>query len=78
MTASISKNKKTLAIGFDAATFDIIKPVIDEGKLPNFKKIMEEGVYGDLKSTIPPLTPPALISFMTGKNPVCLTLIVIL
>jgi predicted AlkP superfamily phosphohydrolase/phosphomutase len=31
--------------------------------------LIEGGVSGQLKSTIPPVTPPAWVSFMTGKNP---------
>jgi predicted AlkP superfamily phosphohydrolase/phosphomutase len=30
---------------------------------------MDEGAYGPLRSTIPPMTAPAWTSFMTGKNP---------
>jgi len=62
----MNKNK-VIVIGLDGATFDIIKPNINE--LPNLKKIMESGSYGNLKSTNPPVTCPAWPSFMTGKNP---------
>ncbi len=61
--------KRTLIIGLDGATFDIIKPMVADGKLPTFTKLMKEGAWGPLRSTIPPLTPPAWTSFMTGKNP---------
>ncbi len=64
-----SPRKKTLIIGLDGATFDIIKPLAKEGKLPTFKKIMEEGSFGELQSTIPAATLPAWPSFMTGVNP---------
>jgi predicted AlkP superfamily phosphohydrolase/phosphomutase len=60
---------KVLIIGLDGATFDLIKPWVQEGKLPNLGKLMERGVHGALKSTIPPMSPPAWTSFMTGKNP---------
>lgn len=60
---------KVLIIGLDGATFDLIKPWAEEGKLPTFKRFLEEGVHGDLQSTFPPLTAPAWTSFMSGKNP---------
>jgi len=60
---------KVLIIGLDGATFDLIKPWIEQGELPTFKNLMKEGVHGDLNSTIPPLTPPAWTSLITGKNP---------
>lgn len=62
-------NRKCIVIGLDGATFDLINPLIKEGKLPTLKRVMEEGVHGILKSTIPPLTGPAWVSFATGKNP---------
>jgi predicted AlkP superfamily phosphohydrolase/phosphomutase len=61
--------KKLVVIGFDGATLDILKPMAEKGLLPNLKKIMNTGSYGKLKSTYPPLTGPAWVSFATGKNP---------
>ena len=63
------KGPKVLIIGVDGATFDLIKPWVEEGKLPTFKNLLDEGVHGDLISTIPPVTAPAWTSLMTGKNP---------
>ena len=60
---------KVFIIGLDSATFDVILPMTNEGKLPNLSKLMEKGSWGILRSTIPPVTPPAWVSFMTGKNP---------
>ena len=60
---------KVLVIGLDGATWDLIKPWAEEGKLPTFKKLMDNGVHGNLKSTIPPWTIPAWNCMLTGKNP---------
>jgi predicted AlkP superfamily phosphohydrolase/phosphomutase len=64
-----AKQPKVLIIGLDGATFDLIKPWVAAGKLPTFKRLLHEGVHGELTSTIPPVTAPAWTSFMTGKNP---------
>ncbi len=61
--------EKVCVIGLDAATFSLIKPWAEEGKLANFKRLMEEGCFGNLPSTIPYLTPPAWTSSVTGQNP---------
>jgi len=53
--------EKTFVIGLDGATLDIIQPWIENGELPNIAKIMQEGVCGELKSTIPCNSAP-------GKN----------
>jgi len=37
--------------------------------MPNLAKLMKAGVSGKLESILPPITPPAWTSFMTGKNP---------
>ena len=61
--------RRVLVIGIDGATFKILKPLIKRGKLPNIAKMIENGVRGILKSTIPTSSPVAWTSFMTGKNP---------
>lgn len=61
--------RRCLVVGLDGATFDVIRPLVDEGKLPTIARLMREGVHGDLQSTIPPASVPAWQSFMTGKNP---------
>lgn len=58
-----------LIIGFDGATFDLVKPWAAEGFLPNLAGLMRDGVTADLASTLPPVTSPAWPTFMTGTNP---------
>lgn len=60
---------RVFVIGLDGGTFDLIKPWVDAGKLPNFSRLISTGVHGDLLSTIHPLSPQAWSSFTTGKNP---------
>lgn len=64
-----NKSAKLVIIGIDSATFDVIDPMIKSGKLPNLSNLIKGGTSGSLQSTIPPVTPPAWVSFMTGKNP---------
>lgn len=61
--------QRIVVIGLDGATFDLIRPWAEQGLLPNFQRIMNEGAWGPLRTVVPPLTGPAWISFMTGKNP---------
>ncbi|HSE38204.1 MAG TPA: alkaline phosphatase family protein [Blastocatellia bacterium] len=62
-------SKKVLFIGLDGATFDVLDPLIEQGLMPRLKRFIEEGVRGPLETTIPPITPTAWVSWMTGKNP---------
>ncbi len=58
-----------LVIGLDGATFTILQSLIERGSLPHLAQIQQNGSWGPLLSTIPPVTAPAWASFMTGVNP---------
>ena len=61
--------RRVLIIGLDGATFEILGPLMDEGYMPNLKRIVSQGTAGILYSTNPPITPAAWTTFMTGKGP---------
>lgn len=65
----LKDNKKIIVLGLDGATWNILYPWVTEGELPTLKKIVENGVSANLKSTIPCQTSVALPAFYTGKNP---------
>lgn len=60
---------KVIGVGLDSATLDIILPLVKDNVLPTFKKLLEEGTYGVLESTVPPITPCAWETAVTGVNP---------
>lgn len=60
---------KLLVIGLDCGTFRFIRPYAEQGYLPNLSEIMASGTTRVMKSTIPPVSPPAWTTFLTGKNP---------
>jgi len=60
---------KVMVMGLDGATFDIFMPLISQGKLPNLQYLIQNGINGRLKSSIPPFSPAAWFTFQTGKNP---------
>ena len=62
-------NAKIMVLGFDGASWNILKTMMEKGHLPHFSYLMKNGVSGNLKSTVPPLSGPAWASFATGKNP---------
>jgi predicted AlkP superfamily phosphohydrolase/phosphomutase len=55
-------------IGLDAATFDVIDPLVEAGDLPNLARLLEGGARGSLRSTTHPLTPLAWTTMVTGVN----------
>jgi len=62
-------SKKVLFIGLDGSTFDLLDPLMQKGLMPRLEAFIGEGVRGLLETTIPPITPTAWVSWMTGKNP---------
>lgn len=67
--AKETENNRLLILGFDGASPDLLERWVDDGHLPNFKRVMTEGVYGPLQSVPNMSSPPAWTSFATGKNP---------
>ena len=51
----------------DGATWDVIDPMIDRGELPNFRKLVETGVRGDLVSIPPVASPLVWTTVATGR-----------
>jgi predicted AlkP superfamily phosphohydrolase/phosphomutase len=58
-----------IVLGLDGATWDVLNPLIDEGRLPNIESVVGGGHSGTLHSTYPPITGPAWLSMATGQNP---------
>jgi predicted AlkP superfamily phosphohydrolase/phosphomutase len=65
----MTKKRKVFIIGLDGARLDIVKKWVNEGRLPNIRRLMKKGVYGNLRTVFPPHSMLAWVSFMTGKNP---------
>jgi predicted AlkP superfamily phosphohydrolase/phosphomutase/tetratricopeptide (TPR) repeat protein len=60
------KKKKVLVIGWDAADWKIIAPLIKAGKMPTLAKFVEESAWGNLATLDPPLSPMLWTSMATG------------
>jgi predicted AlkP superfamily phosphohydrolase/phosphomutase/tetratricopeptide (TPR) repeat protein len=62
-------SKKVLLIGWDAADWKIIWPLIAKGQMPALKKLISRGVYGNMSTMNPPYSPMLWSSVATGKTP---------
>jgi predicted AlkP superfamily phosphohydrolase/phosphomutase len=62
-------SKRLMVLGLDGAELSLITHWIEKGKLPTFKKLIDGGTFGLLKTTIPFITPTAWTSAFTGVNP---------
>jgi len=64
-----AKNRRVMVIGLDGATFDLIRPWIEDGTMPTLQRLVKGGASGVLTTTLPPISSSAWVSFATGKNP---------
>ncbi|WP_338729863.1 alkaline phosphatase family protein [Haladaptatus sp. DJG-WS-42] len=58
-----------IVLGLDGATWDVLDPLIKDGRLPNIERVKSNGPSGTLESTFPPITAPAWLSMATSQNP---------
>jgi predicted AlkP superfamily phosphohydrolase/phosphomutase len=60
---------RVLLIGWDGAEPALVEPWLAQGKLPALAGLVARGTLGRVRSTVPPVTPPAWTSLMTGVDP---------
>lgn len=61
--------RKTLVLSIDSGCWEYLDPLLAAGRMPNIARLIEQGARGVLESTMPPITPVAFSSFITGVNP---------
>jgi predicted AlkP superfamily phosphohydrolase/phosphomutase len=49
--------RKLLFIGWDAADWRVINPLMDAGKMPHLQRLVERGVMGNMATLHPVLSP---------------------
>ncbi len=64
-----SPAKKVLLIGWDAADWKVINPLMDQGLMPTLNDFVNHGVMGNLATLRPVLSPMLWNSIATGKRP---------
>ena len=60
---------RVVILGLDGLDHGVVSKMLDEGKLPHFAKLRDQGGFQSLGSTLPPISPVAWSSFQTGVNP---------
>ncbi len=68
-TSGDQASRKVLLVGWDAADWKVIQPLLDQGQLPVLERLVNGGVIGNLASIEPMLSPMLWTSIATGKRP---------
>jgi len=61
--------KRVIVLGFDGMDPGLAARFIQEGKLPHFQRLKEEGAFSPLAIGYPTISPAAWSTFMTGTDP---------
>ena len=61
--------QRVFVLGFDGMDPTLARKWMDEGKLPNLRRLSEKGTFAKLETTQPSESPVAWASFATGVNP---------
>ena len=61
--------RRVLLVGWDAADWGVIQPLLDAGHMPHLARLVERGVMGNLLTLQPMLSPMLWTSIATGKRP---------
>jgi hypothetical protein len=67
--ASLPQASPILFYGPDGFEWDLMLPMLKEGKLPNYAALMARGCYGELETITPALSPAIWTTIGTGKMP---------
>lgn len=69
MSDTAAKPRRVLLVGWDAADWKVIRPLLAGGAMPNLARLLEGGSSGNLATLQPPLSPMLWTSIATGKRP---------
>ena len=61
--------RRVIVLGFDGLDYDLTRQMIAGGRLPGFDKLARQGGFAPLGTTIPPQSPVAWSTFITGLDP---------
>ena len=65
----MSQGTKTIIIGLDGVPFGMLKGFAEAGVMPNAAKIIQDGFFTEMFSTVPEISSVAWSSIITGANP---------
>ncbi len=63
------REKRCFVVGLDGGSWNVIRPLLEARKLPNLEALLRTSSWGTLRSTVPPVTCPAWLTFSTGLKP---------
>lgn len=69
LTAAASTSRKMLVLGCDGMDPAVVRRLFEQGELPNLRRLAERGTFTMMRTTLPPQSPVAWGSFISGADP---------
>lgn len=60
---------RVLVIGLDAVDWDLLLPLVRAGHMPNLARLQSAGIWGDMETIVPFLSPLIWTTMATGVSP---------
>ena len=60
---------KVIVFAVNGAEWDILRPLLIQGQMPNLKKVLDNGTFGKLKTISEPNCPKVFTTFATSVPP---------
>ena len=67
--ARATDGRRVIVLGFDGMDYRVTSALMARGLMPNFSKLAASGSFSSLATTMPPQSPVAWSSFITGLDP---------
>jgi len=66
--AAKPETPSVVVLGIDGMDPLLLRQYVDRGRMPHFKRLMDEGWYSPLGTSVPPQSPVAWANFITGMD----------
>jgi predicted AlkP superfamily phosphohydrolase/phosphomutase len=60
---------QVVVLGLDGMDYEVTRDLMARGRMPNFARLARSGTFAPLETTIPPQSPVAWSTFITGLDP---------
>ncbi len=61
--------RKVLVLGLDGLDWDLVLPWVEAGRMPNLKRLLTAGTWGEMETMVPLLSPLIWTTMATGVGP---------
>ena len=65
----IRTGHRVVVLGVDGLDYQLVRDLMARGRMPNFSRLAQGGAFQPLASSIPPQSPVAWSTFITGQDP---------